>query len=88
MGKIVCVCGQHSYVSCMMNNQHSDTTLLFFIFLKEEQVLIYFWLHLVFVAVRGLSLLAGATLVAVRQLLSHFSASRCKVQALWHVGFS
>ena len=82
----MCVCGQHSYVSCMMNNQHSDTTLLFFIFLKEEQVLIYFWLHLVFVAVCGLSLLAGATLVAVRQLLSHFSASlvaKYRLYGMW-----
>ena len=66
----VCVCVWLAQL-CVLHDEKSAFRYhpFIFYFLKEEQVLSYFGLHLVFVAVRGLSLLAGATLVVVLLLL-------------------
>ena len=60
-----------------------------FSFLFKFYVFIYFWLHWVFVAVRGLSLVAasGGPLSSCSARASRYSGfSSCGAQALGHMG--
>ena len=56
----------------------------------KKKNFIYFWLRWIFVALRGLSLVAGnrSDSLVVMVQASHYSGFSCEAQALEHMGFA